>query len=125
MISVAAGLTRAGDVTEGSLIKVNNEKGRIPKQMAGVVWQDDLLLSNLTVQENVYFAARLKTPESTSDAAVRAVVDEVIEELGLTQVRDSLVGSSVGAVVVRGISGGERKRVAVGAELVARPSMYV
>lgn len=120
LISVAADLTRPGDVQEGSLISVNGEEGRIPKRLVGVVWQDDLLLSNLTVEENLYFAARLKTSEDKSDAAVRKVVEETMGELGLTHIRDNLVGSALGSI--RGISGGERKRVAVGTELVVRPS---
>lgn len=120
LISVAADLTMAGDIQEESLISVNGEEGRIPKRLVGVVWQDDLLLSNLTVEENIYFAARLKTPEIISDAAVRKVVEKTMEELGLSHIRNSLVGGALGAV--RGISGGERKRVAVGAELVVRPS---
>ena len=120
LISVAADLTRQGDVQEGSLISVNGEEGRVPKRLVGVVWQDDLLLSNLTVEENLYFAARLKTPEDKSNAIVQRVVEATMSELGLTHIRDSVVGSALGSV--RGISGGERKRVAVGAELVVRPS---
>jgi ABC-type multidrug transport system ATPase subunit len=86
-----------------------------------VVWQDDLLLSNLTVEENIYFAARLKTPEDISDAKVSKIVEETMDELGLLRVRHSLVGSPLASV--RGISGGERKRVSVAVELVARPSL--
>jgi ABC-type multidrug transport system ATPase subunit len=126
LISVAADLVAPGDVRDGSLITVNGEEGRIPKRLVGVVWQDDLLLSNLTVEENLYFAARLKTPEATSDDTVKQVVAETMKELGLIHIRDSLVGNPLGGngggTTVRGISGGERKRVAVGAELVARPS---
>jgi ABC-type multidrug transport system ATPase subunit len=122
LISVAADLVRRDDVREGSLIAVNGEEGRVPKRLVGVVWQDDLLLSNLTVEENLYFSARLKTPEETSDADVRQVVAETMKELGLIHIRDSIVGNPLGGTATRGISGGERKRVAVGAELVARPS---
>jgi ABC-type multidrug transport system ATPase subunit/ABC-type multidrug transport system permease subunit len=117
-ISVAAGLV---PITSGS-IYVNGEKGRIPKRLVGVVWQDDLLLSNLTVQENIYFAARLKTPESVDDAGVQKLVDETIREVGLWHVRHSLVGNALG-IGARGVSGGERKRVSVASELVVRPSL--
>jgi ABC-type multidrug transport system ATPase subunit len=119
LISVAADLVQSGDVRDGSLITVNGEEGRIPKRLVGVVWQDDLLLSNLTVEENLYFAARLKTPETTSNETVQQVVAETMKELGLIHIRGNGNGNGV---VARGISGGERKRVAVGAELVARPS---
>lgn len=122
LLSVIADLARPGDVTEG-IITVNGEEGKIPKRLVGVVWQDDLLLSNLTVEENLYFAARLKTPEATSDEEVQNVVEEVMNELGLIHVRHSLVGSPLGSV--RGVSGGERKRCAVGAELVVRPSLLL
>lgn len=92
---------------------VNGEEGTIPKRLVGVVWQDDLLLSNLTVEENLFYAARLKTPENTPDDQVKRLVEETMEELGLIHVRHSLVGSAFGNV--RGVSGGERKRVSVGA----------
>lgn len=45
-------------------------------------------------------------------------VERVIEELGLEKVRDSKVGGQF----VRGISGGERKRVSIGCELITDPS---
>ena len=82
-----------------------------------------LIRSNLTVEENIYFAARLKTPESTPDAHVRQLVQDTMEELGLIHVQNSLVGSPTAAV--RGVSGGERKRVSVASELVVRPSLLL
>lgn len=123
LISVAADLTAPGDILEGSLITANGEIGRIPKRLIGVVWQDDLLLSNLTVEENIYFAARLKTSEETPDSEVKKVVEETMEELGLIHIRSSLVGSPL--ATIRGISGGERKRVSVASELVVRPSLLL
>ena len=83
LISVLADLTKPGDVpADGGLITVNGDEGKLPKRLVGVVWQDDLLLSNLTVEENLYFCARLKTPEATPDEAVRTVVEETMDELG-------------------------------------------
>ena len=103
---MTANLVRDGDIDDNGFITVNGEEGRIPKRLVGVVWQDDLLLSNLTVEENVFYAARLKTPESTPDSVVRQIVHETLEELGLSSRKDSLVGSALSAV--RGVSGGER-----------------
>lgn len=105
-------------MTTGTL-KINGETGRIPKQLAGVVWQDDLLLSNLTVYENLYFSARLKT--SVPDDTVDALVHTTLKELGIANIAHRRVGSAE----ARGISGGERKRVAVGSELVVRPSLLL
>jgi ABC-type multidrug transport system ATPase subunit len=124
LISVAAGLTRPGDIVvgdgdQGGGIKINGERGTLPKQLIGVVWQDDLLLSNLTVRENLYFCARLKTNQD--DAAVRQLVQETLDELGIAHIADRVVGGGNGGGP--SISGGERKRVAVGSELVVRPSL--
>ena len=120
LISVAAGLI-SEPLKDGS-IKINGEEGALPKRLVGVVWQDDLLLSNLTVKETVRFAARLKTPQYISDEEVEMLVEDTLSRLGLTQVQDSLIGDGGKN---RGISGGERKRVAVAVELVARPSILL
>lgn len=122
LTSVVAGLVDEADITGGS-IKVNGEEGRLPKKMVGVVWQDDLLLSNLTVEETIYFAARLKSPAGTSEEQVQTIVEETMSELGLLHIRNNLIGSPLANV--RGISGGERKRTAVAAELVIRPSLLL
>jgi len=121
LTSVVAGLVSKDDI-QGSIL-VNGEEGRLPKRMVGVVWQDDLLLSNLTVEETIYFAARLKTPREATDKETKILVEETMKELGLMHIRDHLIGSSVANVP--GISGGERKRTAVAAELVVRPSLLM
>lgn len=123
LLSVCADLIDSGDLMDGSQITVNGEKGRIPKRLVGVVWQDDLLLSNLTVRENIFYSARLKTPEYVSDSDVNATVDQVMKELSIFHVRDSLVGSPASGM--RGISGGERKRVAIGETLILQPSVLL
>jgi ABC-type multidrug transport system ATPase subunit len=122
LTNVVAGLIADRDAISGTQ-KVNGSPGRLPKQMVGVVWQDDLLLSNLTVEETIYFGARLKTPSDIADAQVRSLVEEAMNELNLLHIRDRLIGSP--AMNLPGISGGERKRVAVAAELVVRPSLLV
>ncbi|KAL7539285.1 hypothetical protein ACHAXR_012568 [Thalassiosira sp. AJA248-18] len=127
LLSVAAGLIAdpANDLIGESCIKTNGEVGSLPKRLVGVVWQDDLLLSNLTVKETVRFAARLKTPQDISDEEVEMLVDNTLSKLGLVHVQDSLIGIPGGSGKSRGISGGERKRVAVAVELVARPSILL
>lgn len=126
LLSVAAGLLAdpANDLIKDSTIRVNGEKAALPKNLVGVVWQEDLLLPNLTVRETVTFAARLKAPKELSDKEVNELVDETLTQLGLTDVKDSVIGSSSGGRG-RGISGGERKRVSVAVELVAKPSVLL
>jgi len=122
LTSVVAGMVDPSDITGGS-IEVNGEEGRLPKKLVGVVWQDDLLLSNLTVEETIYFAARLKSPREMPDFEVQQIVEETMKELGLLHIRQNLIGSPLSNQ--RGISGGERKRTAVASELVIRPSLLL
>ena len=123
LLSVAAGLADEQNLILDSVISVNGEEGRIPKRLVGVVWQDDLMLPNLTVEETIYFSARLKTPSSVSNEEVNQIVDEVMKDLGVSHIRESLIGNATSGV--RGISGGERKRVSVASELVVRPPLLL
>ena len=130
LVSIAAGLLNdpSNDLSRDSIIRINGEKGALPKRLVGVVWQEDLLLSNLTVKETVRFAARLKMPKDRSEEEVENLVEDTLNRLGLSHVQDSLIGDARGGSgggSKRGISGGERKRVAVAVELVARPSILI
>ena len=122
LVSVAAGYCPKSDLIDESTVRSNGNRGRPPAHMVSVVHQDDLMLPNLTVAETIAFAARLKNLDvDVSNEAVARLVDETITELGLSSCRDSLVGG----VSTRGISGGERKRLAVAVELVGRPSILL
>ena len=77
----------------------------------------------LTVSEALLFAARLRLPEYVTDAEKRQRVEDVLEQLGLTHVRDSRIGGRTSHA--RGISGGEMRRVSIGLELVASPDVLI
>lgn len=62
-------------------------------------------------------AAMMRLPATMSHEAKLARVAEVMEQLGLTHVQHTVIGSEE----TRGISGGERKRVNIGIELLAQP----
>lgn len=89
------------------------------KQLRGYVPQDDILFPDLTVEENLTYSARLKS--SMSRKAIKKVVQYTIDKLGMSHVKDKLVGS----VEKRGISGGQRKRVNIGYEVVNMPSLLI
>ena len=122
LISVVAGLCPTNDVRSGQIF-INGSKSKMIKSHVGVVWQDDLLLSNLTVEETIMFAAKLKVPQDIENRKeeIRARVEDAIRDLALENVKLSLIGGGS----VRGISGGERKRVAVAVELVSKPSVLL
>ncbi|KAK3754262.1 hypothetical protein RRG08_050926 [Elysia crispata] len=87
------------------------------KCMVGYVVQDDVVMGTLTVRENFEFSARLRLPSKISPAMRKERVEQVIYELGLTEVADSKVGTEF----IRGVSGGERKRCNIGMELIISP----
>lgn len=91
------------------------------KKIIGFVPQDDIVHGNLTVEENLWFSARCRLAADLPKPEKVLVVERVIESLGLQPVRDSLVGT----VEKRGISGGQRKRVNVGLEMVMEPSLLI
>jgi ATP-binding cassette, subfamily G (WHITE), member 2 len=81
--------------------------------------QDDVLYPNLTVTETLLYTALLRLPDSISRKEKAAIAEGVVSELGLTACRHSIIGNSE----KRGVSGGERKRVSIGQELLINPSL--
>ena len=89
------------------------------KRIAGYVMQDDLLNGSFTVEETLMYTAELRLPRSFTDKERRARVENVMHDLGLTHVRNVVVGTPMR----KGISGGERKRLCVGMQLLNRPQL--
>ncbi|CAL1529862.1 unnamed protein product [Lymnaea stagnalis] len=87
------------------------------KCLVGYVVQDDVVMGTLTVRENFEFSATLRLPRSVKKRERKDRVEQVIYELGLTEVADSKVGNEF----IRGVSGGERKRCNIGMELIISP----
>uniref|UniRef100_A0A453TF01 ABC transporter domain-containing protein n=1 Tax=Aegilops tauschii subsp. strangulata TaxID=200361 RepID=A0A453TF01_AEGTS len=121
LLSAIAGKATGCATTGTILINGKQEPIRAYKKIIGFVPQDDIVHGNLTVQENLWFNARCRLPVEMSQAEKVLVVERVIESLGLQPVRDSMVGT----VEKRGISGGQRKRVNVGLEMVMEPSVLI
>ena len=83
-----------------------------PDQLEGVmgfVPQDDLLIEDLTVYQNLYYAAKLCFSERT-EQEIDALVMKVLEDLGLAEIKHLKVGSPLRKT----ISGGQRKRLNLG-----------
>uniref|UniRef100_A0A3B4WC86 ATP-binding cassette, sub-family G (WHITE), member 2a n=2 Tax=Seriola lalandi dorsalis TaxID=1841481 RepID=A0A3B4WC86_SERLL len=89
------------------------------KCLSGYVVQDDVVMGTLTVRENFSFSAALRLPSSVTQEEKEQKVNKLIQELGLSRVADSRVGTQL----IRGISGGERKRTNIGMELIIDPSV--
>jgi ABC-type multidrug transport system ATPase subunit len=83
------------------------------------VRQEDIFYTQMTVRETLMFAARLRLPSSVSLEEKRAVVDSLLNKLSLVKAADTIVGDAKR----RGISGGERKRLSIGCELIGSPNL--
>ncbi|XP_052270899.1 ATP-binding cassette sub-family G member 8-like isoform X1 [Dreissena polymorpha] len=96
-----------------------NRTSTMVRGCSAYVRQDDRLLPHLTVRETLMFVAQLKLPTTFTGEQISKRVDSVILELGLSHVADSKVGGAED----RGVSGGERRRVSIGAQLLLDPSV--
>lgn len=84
----------------------------------GYIPQDDLLLEELTVFENLYYAAKLCFNQFNNKEIIDRV-NQVMLSLGLIEIKDLKVGSPMDKT----ISGGQRKRVNISLELLREPSV--
>lgn len=101
-------------------INIHAEPHKI-QGIIGYVPQDDLLIEDLTVYQNLYYAARLCF-EKHSETEVDELVNKTLISLGLLDIKDFRVGN----VLNKTISGGQRKRLNIGLELLREPMvMYV
>lgn len=83
-----------------------------PSAPCGYVPQDDIVHLELTVQDALQFSAELRLPATVSKIEVERLVRQTVDQLGLSE--------RAGLVVGR-LSGGQRKRVSIGSELLSRP----
>lgn len=91
------------------------------RQRIAFVAQDDSLQVTSTPREAIRFSAKLRLPASISDEELTALTEGMLTELGLQECADTIVGG----VLIKGISGGERKRTSVGVELVTQPAIVL
>ncbi|XP_074351255.1 ABC transporter G family member 22-like isoform X2 [Apium graveolens] len=111
---------RAKDPAPGGSITYNDQPySKNLKSRIGFVTQDDVLFPHLTVRETLTYAALLRLPKTLSKQEKEQRAADVIYELGLERCQDTMIGGSF----VRGISGGERKRVCIGNEIIINPSL--
>lgn len=114
-------LNGAEEPSSGRVLVNGIDIHKNPEKVEGVVGyipQDDLLLEDLTVFQNLYYAARLCFGQYDKEYIVE-IVEKVILQLGLNEIRNLKVGSPL----QKTISGGQRKRVNIGLELLREPTI--
>ena len=83
------------------------------------VMQEDSLMATATPRDALRFSAHLRCPVSTSEEDINKMVEELLTLLGLQDCADVFIGNAM----IKGISGGQKKRTSVGVELITKPSL--
>ena len=119
LMEVISNQSKTGEVRGNFYLNGNEVDIEKIKKISGFVFQDDIILRTMTVYEALYMSALLKLPETTSIEEKKKIVDKMISTLHLEKCKDTIVGDSI----LKGISGGERKRLSVGMEMIMNPSI--
>ncbi|XP_011038229.1 PREDICTED: ABC transporter G family member 10-like [Populus euphratica] len=119
LLEILAGIIPPSRVSGEVLVNGQPMNARCFRRLSGYVAQDEAFFPLLTVKETLMYSARLRLPGSFHTAA--AIVQELLKQLGLEHVANVRIGSESN----RGISGGEKRRVSVGVDLVHDPGVLL
>ncbi len=81
----------------------------------GYVPQEDIIHRDLTVERALHYAARLRLPGDFTPEQIEQRIDEVLEDVEMTHRR---------SLLIKKLSGGQRKRISIALELLAKPSIF-
>ncbi|XP_060966494.1 ABC transporter G family member 15 isoform X1 [Cannabis sativa] len=109
----------SGNVVMTGNVLLNGKRRRLDYGVAAYVTQEDLLLGTLSVRETITYSAMLRLPRTLSKHEMNETVEATIMEMGLQDCADGLVGNWH----IRGISGGEKKRLSIALEILTRPRL--
>lgn len=125
LLNILAGRIRTkpnkSQVSGAVLLDGQPATGAALRHRIAYVMQEDSLLATATPREALLFRANLRMPRSVSTEEKEAMCETMLTELGLTKCADTLIGNP--AQLIRGISGGEKKRVSIGVELIVQPKL--
>ncbi|TGZ85245.1 hypothetical protein EX30DRAFT_337635 [Ascodesmis nigricans] len=131
------GASGAGKTTFLDILARKNKRGQVRgefyvngtkitdenfKEIIGFVDQEDTMMPTLTVYETILNSALLRLPRDMNFQSKNRRVQEVMSQLGIMGIKDQVIGTSEDNGV-RGISGGEKRRVSIACELVTSPSI--
>jgi ABC-type multidrug transport system ATPase subunit len=125
LLNILAGRAGKGSIKNSELTGEISLDGRVIDPVAersrfAYVMSEDSLFSTLTPRESLMYAARLRLPQLTQSERSDKV-EALIKSLNISNCADTLIGDER----TKGISSGERKRTAVGVELIHDPSLLL
>eukprot|EP00798_Chlamydomonas_sp_ICE-L_P028073 gene28073-31177_t len=100
-------------------VLLNGHPSSLSYGRSAYVTQDEVLVGTLSVRECLQYTAKLRLPRSMTYAEKMERVEETMQELGLMVAADTKIGNWL----IKGISGGQKRRVAIGCELVTHPNL--
>jgi ABC-type multidrug transport system ATPase subunit len=107
------------------ITQLSNYGNVLMKRLIAYVMQENILFESLTVYENLYYAAKLRVSfpknQKPTEVFYTKRVKQIMKLLGLSHIKDSLIGNER----ERGISGGQKKRVSIGVEIIHKPKIIM
>ncbi|KAK4563959.1 hypothetical protein RGQ29_006161 [Quercus rubra] len=100
-------------------ILINGRKQALAYGTSAYVTQDDTLVMTLTVREAMYYSIQLQLPDSMSKSEKKERAETTVKEMGL----QDAVNTRIGGWGVKGISGGQKRRVSICIELLTHPKL--
>ncbi|MEW5317658.1 MAG: hypothetical protein WDW38_008940 [Sanguina aurantia] len=134
MLDCLAGRTPRSLVLTGSLL-LNGHVSKMSHGVSAYVTQDELLTGTLTVYETLLYTALLRLPAAMSREDKVQRVESVIVDMGLSRARGTKIGSAAHTgfheglrawgllEFYKGVSGGQKRRVAIASELIMHPTL--
>ena len=84
------------------------------KNIIGFVPQQDIIYENITLKKMLYYTAKMKMPQDTSNQEIEERIEEVLRMVELSEHKDTYI---------RRLSGGQKKRASIAVELLANPGL--
>jgi len=121
LLNVLAHRTQAlnADVKAAIYINGSSANPKTFRRISAYVEQEDALVGSLTVRETLNFAARLSLPKSVSKLERIQRIEALLTAFGLQGQSNNLIGTPIR----KGISGGQKRRVSVAAQLITSPKL--
>ncbi|WLF77916.1 hypothetical protein PVL30_001639 [Lodderomyces elongisporus] len=115
-------LDRSANFVSSGDVMINNvqyvTRSELNRISAYVTQHDNSLIADLTVRETLYFQAKLRLPLE-QHPFIPKIVNKLIRQTGLIDCADTLVGNDI----VKGISGGEKRRLSISIQLLSKPKV--
>ncbi|KAD4384462.1 hypothetical protein R6Q59_011417 [Mikania micrantha] len=118
LLDSLAGRLAKNVVMTGNIL-LNGEKKNLSYGAVAYVTQENVLMGTLSVRETITYSAHLRLPSTMTKEEVQDTIEGTIMEMGLEDCADRLIGNWH----LRGISGGEKKRLCIALEILVRPQI--